>query len=273
VASSGELRFEFGENWSSFLRDLNEEKIKAAEASLRQMLGRERLDGLSFLDVGSGSGLFSLAARRLGGRVHSFDYDVRSVRCTAELRGRFFPDDAWRVEQASAIDGAYMNALGTFDIVYSWGVLHHTGAMWRAVEQSIGRVAPGGTFFIALYNDQGRASRIWKFVKQTYNRLPGALRFLVLIPAFVWIWGPATMRDLLFLRPGRTWRRYGSNRGMSAWRDVVDWVGGYPFEVATPEQVVDFCRDRGLELRKLTTCGGRFGCNEFVFQRVREERR
>ena len=60
-----------------------------------------------------------------------------------------------------------------------------------------------------------------------------------------------------------------SVRGMSRWHDVVDWIGGYPFEVASPEAVVDFCRARGFSLLRLKTCGRKMGCNEFVFERGR----
>lgn len=114
-------RFEFGENWRRFLSLLDDERIVSAERSLAQKLGRDRLDGLSFVDIGSGSGLFSLAAMRLGAaRVHSFDDDPASVACTAELRRRYFPDAAsWVVEQGDATDPAYVGSLGTFDIVYS----------------------------------------------------------------------------------------------------------------------------------------------------------
>lgn len=263
-------RFAFGENWSHFLRELDESRIAQAEASLRQMLECEQLDGRTFLDVGSGSGLFSLAARRLGASVHSLDYDEQSVACTAELKRRYFPDDAaWTVEQGSVLDREYLARLGQWDIVYAWGVLHHTGAMWDALENVAGLVRPGGRLFLAIYNDQGRASQSWLRVKQAYNRLPPALRWLVLWPALVRLWGPTTIRDLLRGRPFQTWRNYAtsSTRGMSAWRDVVDWVGGLPFEVARPEQIFDFYRGRGLVLRKLTTCGGGQGCNEFVFER------
>jgi hypothetical protein len=55
---------------------------------------------------------------------------------------------------------------------------------------------------------------------------------------------------------------------MSRWHDLIDWVGGYPFEVASPEQIFDFCRERGLSLKRLKTCGGGSGCNQFVFEKL-----
>src|SRR5687767_4969194 len=147
-------RFEFGKNWTRFLELLDDSRIAQAEASLRQMLDVPTLAGRSFLDIGSGSGLFSLAARRLGARVYSFDYDVHSVNCTAELKRRFFPDDdQWTVAQGSALDTDYLSRLGTFDVVYSWGVLHHTGDMWQALANADALVKPGGHLAIALYND------------------------------------------------------------------------------------------------------------------------
>src|SRR5713226_6998608 len=150
VIPGGE-RFAFGENWARFLALLDDQRIRDAEESLQSKLEVENLAGKSFLDVGSGSGLFSLAARRLGARVHSFDYDPQSVACTLELRRRYFPDDEeWKIEEGSALDTNYLKSLGTFDVVYSWGVLHHTGAMWQALEHVVGAVAPGGKLFIAI---------------------------------------------------------------------------------------------------------------------------
>ncbi len=263
-------RFEFGKNWSRFLEGVREEHIVVAETSLKQMLGMESLAGQSYLDIGSGSGLFSLAARRLGARVHSFDYDPQSVACTAELRRRYFPCDAnWAVEEGSALDASYLARLGKFDVVYSWGVLHHTGQMWQALENAQLPVAPGGRLFIAIYNDAGSRSRRWLRIKHVYNRLPRFLRppfaVAVIVPNETKAFLHATLRG----KPReyvRSWvDRDSSYRGMSHWHDIVDWVGGYPYECAAPEQIFDFYRARGFVMTRLRCGGVGLGCNEFVF--------
>ncbi len=257
-------RFEFGANWQRFLRDLSPERISAAEQSLRDMLDVSDLRGQTFLDIGSGSGLFSLAARRLGARVFSFDYDPQSVACTLELKRRYFDTDAeWRVEEGSALDRDYIESLGQFDIVYSWGVLHHTGAMWKALENASLAVREGGLLFIALYNNQGGASRRWTAIKKTYNHFP-VFRPPLLALSFIRLYGTGLVRGLLRGRPLQISQQQA--RGMSLWRDLVDWVGGYPFEVADPGEVFDFFSKRGFSLQRLVTTHS-LGCNEFVFKR------
>lgn len=265
-------RFEFGANWRRFLELVDDHRIREAESSLRQLLGVKALHGKSFLDIGSGSGLFSLAARRLGGRVHSFDYDLESVACTAELRRRYFPDDPhWTIEQGSALDSEYLSSLGTFDVIYSWGVLHHTGQMWQALETVHRLVAPGGQLAIAIYNDAGGRSARWKWIKRNYNRLPRFLRPVCAAIAVLPAEARAAAGALIRLRPQEylhTWTRYSvGKRGMSRWRDIVDWVGGYPYETARPDAIFNFYRARGFVLARLKCSQGQLGCNEFVFVR------
>jgi 2-polyprenyl-3-methyl-5-hydroxy-6-metoxy-1,4-benzoquinol methylase len=274
-------RFAFGKNWTEFLRSLNEARIDLAENSLVVMLDRANLAGLRFLDAGSGSGIMSLAAHRLGAQVHSFDFDPESVACTETVRERYHDkssagqvdDQAWQVETGSVLDSAYLERLGRYDIVYSWGVLHHTGAMWQALENVVESVADGGLLYIAIYNDQGGMSNRWRLIKRWYNKLPDVLR----IPYAALIMGPRELKFLLLSclsgKPGHYFaniRNYAesSTRGMSYWRDLLDWVGGYPFEVAKPEQVIDFYLARGFELKKLKTCAGSIACNEFVFRKA-----
>lgn len=259
--SRGE-RFEFGKNWSRFLSTLDENKIASAEDSLRTMLEMQDLKGKRFLDIGSGSGLFSLAARRLGATVQSFDYDPNSVACTAELRRRYFPNDSqWNVAEGSALDADYVRSLGQFDIVYSWGVLHHTGNMWTALDNAQLPVAPGGKLFIAIYNDTGSQARRWLWIKKTYNELPSFLR----VPFALAVSAPGEAKSVISSMLGSGGR--DKRRGMNRWHDMIDWVGGYPYEVATPEQIFEFYKARGFALAKMRCGGVGLGCNEFVLER------
>ncbi len=259
-------RFAFGKNWARFLRTLDESRIREAEVSLQHMLGMQSMEGLRFLDVGCGSGLFSLAARRLGASVYAFDYDPEAVACAKELKRRYFAEDKhWTIEQGSVLDREFLSRLGEFDVVYAWGVLHHTGAMWQALENVIPLVKKGGYLFIAIYNDQGYKSRRWAKVKRAYNRHPW-LRPALLAYGWLHAWGLTMLVDALRLRPFASWRAYKQSRGMSPWHDLVDWIGGWPYEVATPEAIFRFYRDRGFRLQELVTRQG-YGCNEFVFVR------
>jgi len=261
-------RFSFGKNWSRFLKYLNEERIVEAEKSIQEKLGLSDLSGKTFLDIGSGSGLFSLAAHRLGASVHSFDYDQDSVNCTKYLKEKY-GDNArqWVVEQGSILNKDFLDKFKHFDIVYSWGVLHHTGHMYDALKNASTLVKEGGTLFISIYNDQGGASKRWKWVKLKYNQGNVIIKSMLAAYTLLKQWTPTFVRDLIkYKNPLKTWVAYGkNNRGMSAWHDIVDWVGGYPFEVAKPEEIFDFFKDKGFSLDKIKTFYGGVGCNEFVF--------
>ncbi|HLI18169.1 MAG TPA: class I SAM-dependent methyltransferase [Rhodanobacteraceae bacterium] len=262
-----ELRFAFGRNWKSFLATLDDRRLKEARLRLCESLKRNDLHGLRVLDVGSGSGLSSLVMYQLGAEVVSFDFDADSVTCTEELRKRHASEgSSWQILQGSALDPDFMEGLGQFDLVYSWGVLHHTGAMWPALELAAARVAPRGTLLLALYNDQGWRSSLWRVVKRFYcSGLPGRWAVgAVFYPLFALY---ALVQDLRHFHPPGTYaRQYVQKRGMSLFHDWRDWLGGYPFEVAKPEDVVRKLAAVGLALQRETLTAG-LGCNEFVFVR------
>lgn len=261
-------RFAFGDNWQEFYQRINDERINVAVDSLQNLFEIDDFNGNRFIDVGCGSGLFSLAALRLDAVVRSFDYDANSIACSEKLKEHHGNDENWQIERGSILDQNFVEHLGKYDYVYSWGVLHHTGEMFRAVESTMQLVRPGGKICVALYNDQGTRSRVWLRIKKLYNELPEFMRPALLALCCVRLWGPTTLKDILRFRPFETWNEYANNsiRGMSPWHDLVDWVGGLPFEVAKPEVIFDLFRRNGFELQKLSTCGGGHGCNQYVFQ-------
>lgn len=258
-AVDGQARFEFGRNWKKFLRLLNPERIAEAEQSLQKLLGAVDLDGTTFLDIGAGSGLFSLAAKRLGANVYSFDADEDCVECVRHLKQRYQPQGEWSIQQASVLDRDFIDGLGCYDAVYAWGVLHHTGRMWQALGNAGIPVAAGGRLVVAIYNDQGWVSKYWRVVKALYNK------------SNVIKWGLIAAYTPYFVMLRYVVRRLTGKgkleRGMSLWHDMLDWLGGYPFEVATPEEIVAFFVKRDFSLIGIRTCGGRSGCNEFVFRK------
>lgn len=260
-------RFEFGKNWNSFLGTLDEKRISVATESIKKMLQLDSFEGKTFLDVGCGSGLFSLAAKRLNAKkVHSLDFDPNSVKCAQYLKEEYTDGKNWFIEEQSVLDSEYMASLDKYDIVYSWGVLHHTGNMALAFENVSKPVKEGGLLFISIYNDEGKMSKRWLTIKKLYNA-NAISRILVKYGYYLLRFTLFLGADILKLRnPFKRYIAYKERRGMSMLHDWKDWIGGLPFEVATPEYIFHFFKPLGFTLINLKTANGK-GCNEMIFQK------
>jgi 16S rRNA G966 N2-methylase RsmD len=263
--TTDKLRFGFGRNWSTFVdKHLNDATIAASVDHLRRLLKRDSLAGLRVLDIGCGSGVHSLAMMRLGAsEVVAFDYDAQSVKAAARVRAWAGEPAGWRIEQGSVLDQTYLARLGHFDLVYSWGVLHHTGAMWEAVRNAAAAVAPGGELYIALYSSDTYIDPPpdeWLRVKKRYNEASFLRRRAMEIHHQV------TQIIAPQLGAGKTVlqavREYGS-RGMNIWTDTRDWLGGWPMEFAGLHETCEFVR-RASGLSLVNVANGE-GCTEYVF--------
>ncbi len=247
-------RFAFGKNWRNYARTVDEETLERGQESLNDLFELD-LKGRSFLDVGCGSGLFTASALLMGAEVTAFDFDSESVATTIDLLERFdiCSASSLSVRQGSVLDKEFLEQLGRFDIVYSWGVLHHTGAMWCALENVAELAGPGGFLAVALYNDQGTISRVWRVIKRSYVALPALMRPLLVLAIVAPYEISLFLKDAITLRPRRylrRWTHYGDDkRGMSRLHNHIDWIGGYPFEVASPQSVIDFFTRGGSLLR------------------------
>lgn len=261
--------FGFGRNWQEYLAEhLDPERERIAAESLSALVERD-LDGKTFLDVGCGSGLFSLCAHRAGAAVTSMDVDPDSVAATASLRQSVGAPDSWRVIHGSILDAAVVEELPVADVVYSWGVLHHTGDMQTAIRNAASRVAPGGLFAIAIYNRANRRilhSARWARIKRRYNHSPRPVqRLMELLYAAYW----TATRLYHGQNPLKEAREYKRLRGMALRTDLVDWLGGWPYEYATAEEIVRFCeRECGLRTVKVIPEDPKgLGNHELVFER------
>lgn len=255
-----EATFDFGANWDAFSdRLMAEGRLHVAMESLQKLLHRESLHGASVADVGCGSGLFSIAAAKLGAaRVVGLDINPRCIEVCCRNKARLAPSAALSFHRASALSAEELAPFGTFDLVYAWGSLHHTGAMWDAMRNVTRMVAPGGTLVLAIYN-QHATSPAWRLVKRTYNRVPGLAKTMM----------AGAAAAVIFVAKALVTRRnpLEKERGMSFWYDVVDWVGGYPYEYASRSRVEQFIAAGGFAMTRFVQAQVPTGCNEYVFTR------
>jgi 2-polyprenyl-6-hydroxyphenyl methylase/3-demethylubiquinone-9 3-methyltransferase len=255
--SADTMRFGFGKNWENYIRQhFSDERVEISRKHLLGFLKLPNLEAKYFLDVGCGSGLHSLAALRSGAaRIVSFDFDPNAVRTTARLKAYAGNPSHWTVFAGSVLDDAFLRTIDPADIVYSWGVLHHTGEMWRAIENAAKLMKQDGLFYIALYTDDpyfDHPKQYWVEVKKSYNRAGwlGKKRMEL------WYFWEFYLHRKLGALPEliRQSREYKKSRGMAMYTDAVDWLGGWPFEFASVNEVQQFGVEKlGLTLTNLAT--------------------
>jgi 2-polyprenyl-6-hydroxyphenyl methylase/3-demethylubiquinone-9 3-methyltransferase len=255
--------FAFGENWRSFVRIIDAERIENAQRGLLRLFVPEDLCGRTFLDIGCGSGLSSLAASRLGvASVTAIDVDQNSVFAAQALLGAKVLKTPWTATTVSVFD----LPPDQYDIVYSWGVLHHTGDMWRAIRVASARVKPAGLIAIAIYAKTPFCC-LWRIEKALYSRAPKWVQFLAR-RTYLLLWALAVAvatRRCPFRPESRP-------RGMDLAHDIHDWLGGYPYESATPDEVRGFLVNLGFSPIRESLVRERrgvlgSGCDEYVFTR------
>lgn len=259
--------FSFGENWRDFIKSLTPKRIIIAKESLENFLrGKLPLEGKTFIDVGCGSGIFSLAALKLGAKkVLSIDVDQKSIECVQFLKDREGNQQNWQIKQGSVLNKTFIKTLGEFDVVYSWGVLHHTGDMYQAIKNASTLVKKNGQFYIAIYNDyrgliHGK-SRSWLKIKKKYNTSNNLMKKIYFWHYFVYLFVGLC---LTLKNPFRYIKNYQSARGMSFKHDILDWLGGYPYEFATPVKIITYLSGLGFTLKNIKTVNT-IGCNEYLF--------
>jgi len=255
------ITFSFGENWKDLNRSITEKEIVKATEDLLYWIGLENIKGKRILDLGSGSGIHSLGLLRLGaGELVSFDYDPNSVSATTEHWENEGRPANWKVLQGSVLDKNFIKQLGLFDLVYSWGVLHHTGNMWQAINNGLLLVQPEGLFYLTIYKDDNYAHSI--HVKEKYNSASRRGKKMMENKEILKV----MVRRAAHLKNPFTWNEK-LERGMNTYHDLVDWLGGLPYEAANEDEMIRWGNSNNLKLLRII-CRGNFGvCNYYLFKK------
>lgn len=257
------MRFGFGKNWRSFsAHALSPARIESAKSYFYRLLTPQDLAGRSFFDVGFGQGLSLCLAAESGATARGIDIDPDNLEALRTTSSYFTNAPQAEVQIGSILDAALVEAemrRGAYDIVHSWGVLHHTGSMHQAISNCMRLVKPGGLFIVSIYNRHW-SSPFWRAIKWCYNKSPSFVQ-----QGLVALFFPIIFAAKLLV----TWENpFKKERGMDFYHDVVDWVGGYPYEYATPRSIKAFIEEKGFQLARFFPAQVPTGCNEFVFRRI-----
>jgi 2-polyprenyl-3-methyl-5-hydroxy-6-metoxy-1,4-benzoquinol methylase len=263
------MQFDFGENWFNYSKQaLTPERIDQAKADLSIITKGIDIHNMRFLDIGFGQGLTLLNAAIMGAKVTGFDINPKCVQALELTRSLMtdMQDVEVKIVVGSILDEDVVSQVrqvggddtGKFDIVHSWGVLHHTGNMKQAINIAASLVNSNGYLILAIYNRHW-SSPIWHFIKRTYCSSPKIIQRMAVWGMYPVIW----VAKLLVT--GRN--PFRQQRGMDFFYNVVDWVGGYPYECASVVEVHALMEPLGFQKIRVITTEVPTGCNEFVYRR------
>tara|TARA_E500000331_G_scaffold355996_1_gene412995 strand:- start:217 stop:1053 length:837 start_codon:yes stop_codon:yes gene_type:complete len=267
-------RFRFGSNWKDFVENnLNEESVKQAISCTKTILDESKIDikDKTVVDIGCGSGLFSLVALELGAKyVMSFDFDPESVNCTNNLlRSRNFDEKNYKCTEGNILDEDFIKTLGKYDFVYSWGVLHHTGDLYQALSNASLLAENNGLIFLSLYQ-KTIFDPLWRIEKKFFS---SSSKNIQLVICKIWI----ILLKSLYTLKGKSFKKIVANyfmkRGMNFYNDLYDWLGGYPYEGIDTKDCVKFFNTLGFINILLKKRSKYFaissGCNEYIFSKAK----
>ncbi|RMG29913.1 MAG: class I SAM-dependent methyltransferase [Methanobacteriota archaeon] len=256
------MQFDFGKNWKEFSeKKLTSERIAQAETHFHELLSGVNLKEKRFLDVGFGQGLSLLLAHKAGAVVSGIDVNPTCYDVVEKNKQEMGIDEPIDIRVGSILDDEIVKDLkkNMFDVVHSWGVLHHTGSMWVAIDNVCSLVRDGGFLIIAIYNKHW-SSPLWKMIKLIYCKSPSFVQ-----KALIWLFFPVIF-FAKFLVTGKNPLKM--KRGMDFFYNVVDWVGGYPYEYASPEEIISYVSSKGYRLVRISPSCVPTGCNEYIFCRL-----
>jgi len=261
------MQFDFGKNWLNFSKNaLTTEKVEQAKQDFEKLFHEIELPGKSFVDIGFGQGLSLLIAKQKGATVVGCEINPTCEQALKQTL-TYFPE--FKLTDIAWIKGSILNQ-GTveellqhyenkgFDVVHSWGVLHHTGKIQKSIQNASSLVKENGYLIISIYNKHW-TSPIWLVIKWLYNQLPSILQKAVAYLFYPIIW----LAKYLVTGENPT----KMNRGMNLFYNVVDWVGGYPYEYASKDEMLHLIEPLGFELIHFVSAQVPTGCNEFIFKK------
>lgn len=263
---TNKTQFDFGENWVQFTeRALTREKVKQAKNDFIRLTSGINLDNIYFLDVGFGQGLSLLIAKQLGCKVLGCEINPK---CIISLNKTMMHFPSIKTKEIPIVLGSILEkriltklkkrSEQGYGIVHSWGVLHHTGNMKLAIENVSSLVQKNGYLILAIYNKHW-SSPMWKIIKKIYGGSPFVIKKTIIYLLYPFI----LVAKIIVLRKNP----FEKNRGMDFYYDTIDWIGGYPYEYASVEEISNLVNTFGFKLIRIIHTQVPTGCNQYVFQK------